>query len=145
MTHNFKKDLTVELLSYIEKDTGNPFPYIGCRKLLREDKEAYEGLIPDLDMYFYDIASHCGGVKKILDWSEEKIIEAQKKFSKSFFDVHAEYTPLKPQITESNTPDLYFKMISYEKMRQRLLELLTLLLSEREQSNESANVQKDAY
>ena len=130
MEFNSTEELASALLHAYEEDLGKPFPYQGARKLRQEGGEVYEGFIPDLNMYFYNIASHCGGVKKILKWPKEKLQEAQEKLNQSFFDRHARYKPLEPLVTGANPPDLYACLMQHERMRIGLLKLLSRLLSE---------------
>jgi hypothetical protein len=122
-------ELRDELL-HLYEEAHHPFPYAGCRKLLRETGKRYEGLIPDLDLYFSDIASYCGGVKRVLQWPQEKIQEARRKLSPSFWDRYPEYQPLEQMVTQQSTPDLYADMALYERMRLCLLDLLSRLLKE---------------
>ncbi len=130
MEFNSTEELVGKLLHTYKEYLVKPFPYQGALKLRREGGEAYEGLIPDMDMYFYDIASHCGGVKKMLKWPKEKLHQAREKFGQSFFDKYAQYKPLEPLITEANTPDLYACLMQHEQMRVSLLKLLSQLLHE---------------
>jgi len=135
MTQSIDRDQVAELVRTCREDLGNPFPYTGCRKLLHGKGISYEGLIPDLDLYFYEIASHCGGIKNILKWSQERLLAAQTQLSKSFFERHPEYQPLEPMITKEDTPDLYSHLMAHEKVRRMLLELLNQLLSEDNRCN----------
>jgi hypothetical protein len=119
-----------DLLHTYEEEFRMPFPYADCRKLRREGGDRYEGLIPDLDMYFSDIAGYCSWGKRILKWPKEKVLEVRERLSKSFFEKHPQYKPLEAMITESNTPSLYTRLIACEKLRLKLLEILTRLLTE---------------
>ncbi|MDQ3254788.1 MAG: YxiJ-like family protein [Acidobacteriota bacterium] len=130
MKHVDSSELVSELSSLYQTDSRNPFPYAGCRKLLRAGGGNYEDLIPDLNTYFYNIASHSGGVKKILKWPKERLLEARKKLEKSFFEVYPEYKPLEIMITKSDTPDLYEALALHERARMKLLDLLSQLLKE---------------
>lgn len=123
-------ELATELLSLYKEEYRGPFPYTDSRKLVSEDAERYQDLVPDLNVYFYQIASHCNGVKKVLKWQRERLLESQTWLAKSFFEAFPKYKPLESLITESNTPDLYSRMILCEKLRAKLLDLLSRLLSE---------------
>lgn len=120
-----------KLLRLYEEDCQHAFPYSDSRKLMREDSERYDNLIAHLDLYFYEIASHCGGVKKILKWPTERLLDSQDRLRRSFFERHPEYSLLESSITESNTPELHAMLVKHETMRNHLLRLLSLLLVER--------------
>src|SRR5437667_8833317 len=64
--------LVGELLAREQRLRG-PLPYADCRNLLARAGEGYEGFGPDLATYFSDIASHCGGVKRILGWPDSEL------------------------------------------------------------------------
>lgn len=74
-----------------EEDCQRPFPYADSRKLRQEDTDRYDNLIAHLVLYFYEISSHCGGVKKILKWPNERLLKSLERLRKSFFDRHPEY------------------------------------------------------
>ncbi len=112
------------------KESCRPFPYAGCRTLIRDAGKAYEGLIPDLDLYFSDIAGYCSWGRAILKWPKKKLSEAGDKLDKSFFEKHPHYQSLQPAVSETGTPDLYESLKLYEKMRGNLLNLFSELLSE---------------
>ncbi len=86
-------------------------------------------LIPDLDLYLSDLAGYASWGKKILDWPKEKMMEAQAKLAKTFFELHPQYLSLAPLITETKTPALASQMALYEKLRIEILDLLSGLLS----------------
>ena len=124
MTTDKSNKLASDLLNLYEEFCRTPFPYADSRKLLREETVQYEGLIPDLDMYFYNIASHCGGVKRIFKWPKSQALKAMENLSCSFFEKHPQYKALQAMITLTNTPDLFAKFELYERARALLLELL---------------------
>lgn len=121
------QEMIRELQSSYQEACGVSFPYDGSRHLLQEVGGSYEDLIPDLDMYFSTIAGYCSWGERILKWPPEKIVEAQNRIAVSFFEKHPQYKPFEVAITESETPDLFAQMASYERMRTRLLELLDRL------------------
>lgn len=120
-----------ELLRFYEGECQRPFPYADSRKLIKEDSVRYDNLIAHLDLYFYEIASHCGGVKKILEWPVERLLDSQERLRNSFFERYPEYKLLESSITESNTPELHATLLQHESMRKDLVDLLSLLLAER--------------
>ena len=110
-----------------EEGFRGQFPYTDCRKLLSIDTKLYEGLIPDLDLYFSDIAGYCSNVKRISKWSDERLREARKTLGRSFFEKHKRYEPLKLKITKANTPQLYERLTLSDQLRIKLLELLSFI------------------
>jgi hypothetical protein len=124
------QEIARALMCLYEESCQTPFPYEDSRKLLREEKGQYEGLIPSLDFYFSTIAGYCSWGKRILKWNEEKIKEAKDLLGKSFFEKYPQYKPLEQMVTEANTPALYKELVAYETMRLNLLRLLSLLASQ---------------
>ncbi len=100
------------------------FPYDDIRELFRKAGNAYEGFIPDLDLYFSTIAGYCSWGKRILNWKAEQRQKALAYASQSFFDRHAEYKPLLPFIEES---ELRTQLDLTDEMRTTLVRLLTSL------------------
>jgi YxiJ-like protein len=127
MNNEANEQLIDAILRRLEEKRQHPFPYDGCRKILRESDNRYENLIPDLDIYFSDIAGYCSWGKKILDWPKEKIQEAKERLEEDFFEKYPKYKPLEPMLTETNVPDLHAELALYETMRTKLLQLLTRL------------------
>jgi hypothetical protein len=132
MSNKSVKELIQDLQAHYREASNIRFPYEGSRNLLRQAAGNYEGLVPDLDMYFSTIAGYCSWGEKILNWPQEKILEAQNRIAVTFFAKHPQYKPLEAAITESDTPDLFAVMASHEKMRRSLLELFDRLNVERE-------------
>jgi len=128
MQHKVVEDMISELLHLFEEACRTPFPYADSRTLLSQDEERYENLIAHLDLYFSDIASHSGGVRRLLKWSNKMLLESQQKLRNSFFEKYPQYKALETLVTESTTPDLYAKLVIYEKMRTNLLILLSRCL-----------------
>lgn len=118
-----------ELLKLYHEDRGKPFPYSDAKKLRKHSGEAYEGLIPDLDLFSSEIAGYCSWGKGILKWSRDKVAEAQQTIGRSFFDRFPQYKPLEPLITQENVPDLYASLRLHEEVRVMLLDLFTQMSS----------------
>ncbi|MGH9753622.1 MAG: YxiJ family protein [Blastocatellia bacterium] len=131
MTPQTVKESADELRRIFKEELGEPFPYEDCRRVMEEAGMKDAALIPDLDLYHSDLAGYASWGKKILDWPRERILEAQAKLAKSFFDLHPKYLPLAPLITEIKTPYLASQMALYEKLRIEMLDLLSGLLSDK--------------
>lgn len=109
-------------------DFLRPFPYQDSRKILAESESDF---IPSLDMYFSEIAGYCSWGKRVLSWSSEKNIEAQKRLKLSFFQKHPKFARLKLKINDNETPKLYNQMLVYELMRLTLIDILSEIETER--------------
>ncbi|MEJ7712466.1 MAG: YxiJ family protein [Pyrinomonadaceae bacterium] len=129
MKHKTVDELLAELLDLSEREFHGPFPYADCWKLISKEVKRYEDLTADLNTYFYYITSHSSGVKNILKWPRERILESQKWLAKSLFERFPKYKPLELLINEFNTPDLYTRMALCERMRTQLLDLFSNLLT----------------
>ena len=123
--------LAVELERAYKERLLHPFPYADVRKLAQGQELQFEGLIPDLDMHFYGIASPCGAARKLLKLPRETLLEVRQRLERSFFERHPEYEVLRERITAANTRYLYQEMIDHEEVRAKLLELLSELLTEK--------------
>ena len=115
------------LQSLYKTDLLNPFPYDDCRKLLADNSDEFEDLIPCLDLYFSDIAGYCSWGKRSLFWADEKIEEIRHQLQNSFFRQFPKFNLLKPAINEENTPKLFSQLLIHELMRLTLLDILSEL------------------
>jgi hypothetical protein len=129
--------LASELAQFYEQNCRKPFPYQGCRALLKGTDKRMEGFIPDLDLFFGSIAGYANGAKKLLKWDTEKVKQAQRMLRGSFFEKHPEYKELEARITPADTPDLYADMAHYEEMRTKVLRLLSMLAKHESDSSQS--------
>lgn len=121
--------LADELRRAYEDALRGPFPYAECRALVRSMEGSYEGFVPDLDMYFYGIASACNGARKLLNAAPGELHTLQQRLSRSFFEQHPEYCALESRLTKVDSPRLYQELALHEDLRGKLLELLDLLRS----------------
>jgi hypothetical protein len=124
------KEAADELRRLYEKELRKPFPYEDCKRVMEESGMKGTVLIPDLDIYWSDLAGYASLGKKILNWPRGKMLEARARMEKSFFELHPKYLSLAPLITEMKTPDLTSRMALYEKLRVEMIDLLSRLLSE---------------
>ena len=128
MNRERSEELAAEVKRLYEEEARLPFPYDGCRTLLEGNEDEFEGFIPNLDLYFMDIAGYCSSSTAILKWPEDKVREAQSRICLTFFELYPQYGVLKNFISESAAPDLYEDLMLYEEMRSKLLELFSRLL-----------------
>lgn len=106
-----------------QQNCRGPFPYGDIRRVRQKAGASYDGLIPDLDLYFSTIAGYCSWGKRILGWDTEKRHEALTYASRGFFDRHPEYKSLLPFIKEES--ELNKQLDNIEQMRTALVRLLT--------------------
>jgi hypothetical protein len=121
----------IKILRQLFDEAHSPFPYEGCRFLLKSGNSDYQHFVFDLDLYFSELAGYSSLGKKILKWSDEKVADVKNKLSKTFFEKHPEYKPLEEIISKNSTPDLYDQLELYENIRQTLMKLLYILASGR--------------
>jgi hypothetical protein len=112
-----------ERITLLFQEACRPFPYAGCRKLYALVGEEAKNLIPDLDLYFSDLAGYCSRGSRIVKMSARETSHAKKTASKSFFEIHPKYNSLRVFITETGTPDLFRELDLYEQMRVALLQI----------------------
>lgn len=117
------------LQSLYKTDLLNPFPYNDCRKLLADNSDGFEDLIPCFDLYFSDIAGYCSWGKRSLFWTDEKTEEIRNQLQDSFFRQFPKFNALKTAINEENTPKLYSQLLIHELMRLFLLDILSEIVS----------------
>jgi hypothetical protein len=120
-------DLASLLTRRYREELLKPFPYEDCFKILDETGHRFEALIPDLDMYFYDIASPCSAAKRLICLPIEERTTLQKRLQGSFYEKHPEYQEIEFRITPVKTPYLYAHMAVHEEIRVEILRLLFLL------------------
>ena len=124
MKNEIKEKLRI-LQELYKSDFLRPFPHQDCRKILSRNVNGFEDLIPCLDVYFSDVAGFCSRAKRISSWSFEENESAEGKMKKSFFDRFPQFSNLKPEITEKETPQLYNQLLIYDLMRLTLFDVLS--------------------
>jgi len=100
-----------------------PFPYEGCRAVLTLSLGEFEGLIPDLDMFFSRIAGYASVVIKVDSWPASRFSRAEADLANSFFEEHPEYELLERDITDDLAPDLAEQLRFFEQLRVEILKL----------------------
>ena len=101
----------------------SPFPYEGCRAVLALWPGEFDGLIPDLDMFFFRIAGYASAVSKVDSWPASRFSQARADLANSFFEEHPEYELLQRDITDELAPDLAEQLRFYEHLRAEILKL----------------------
>lgn len=127
----FAEKLIAEIIR-MNMEKPKSFPYAGCRFVLEGDEEEFEFFIPDLDLWSMNIAGYCSQGMRILRWPQEKLIEAQSRMIRGFYDGHPKYRRIQPFINESDTPDLYEYLDTYERMRRKLISVFSCLQEDNE-------------
>ena len=118
------KELARKLGDLLKKDMGNAFPYSDCRKASGLAGIRPGDLIPDLDLYFSELAGYCSWDGRILKWLPEKIATVKVRLSKTFFERYPQYRALQSVISEAETPDLMRDLALHEEMRNTLTTVL---------------------
>jgi hypothetical protein len=124
------QDLAKGLAYLLKKDMEKPFPYSDCRKAAALVGLRPGDVIPDLDVYFSELAGYCSWDGRILKWPPQKIATVRKQISKPFFERHAQYRVLQRVISEAETPDLVRDLALHEEMRNTLIAVLEQLQRE---------------
>ena len=130
-SHLEAESIAEKVKQLYDEECRGPFPYDDCRWLRREFQEITDDLIPDLDMWFFNIFGYASHGKRLIDLSEEDVLRARGLLSLSFFDKHPEHAWLKMHITTSLTPELHERLDLAERSRTALLHLLDLMLSQK--------------
>jgi hypothetical protein len=100
------------------------FPYKDCIWLANHLHLPSEELIPDLDLYFGDIAGYSSSASRLLSRSYAELQTAEKILAKDFFQRFPELEVVRHHIGSEHTPDLFLRMDIAEGLRLALLQLL---------------------
>jgi len=130
VTGAMSNDIFATILSLYQDDLRNPFPYTDCRKIRSLAGVKLEDLIPDLDMYFADLAGYCSRGNRIARMSPQEFLNLKEAASQSFFEKHPQYQSIRALITEKDTPDLFKDLDLHERMRFALLEIFELHIAD---------------
>lgn len=113
-----------EAIQTLAESANSPFPYEGCRTVMARNSGEYEGLIPDLDLYFSTIAGYASAASRISSWDANRLQRARNDLACSFFELHPEYELLTREIDDDIAPDLAEQLRFHEELRTRLLALV---------------------
>ena len=139
----YSSEILIDQVLALSKNLGGPFPYEDCRILFAQLKETaggrsgkrYGDLIPDLDAYFYLVASHSSGAAKLMGWSGSELTISQTLLKNSFFQSHPKYRDMEWMINEINTPKLYPMLMVSNELRTMLQKLISDLVEESKRVN----------
>jgi hypothetical protein len=123
-------DLMNQLAELRESDAG-PFPYPGCRRLTAAAGGRCEGLISDLDFYLNEFAGYRSWGRKILSWSDDKLVAVEKRLGESFFERFSAYFELKPLIAATEAADVRHALHVADRTREVLQQLLPIVRGNR--------------
>ena len=107
-----------------------PFPYEDCRWLAAHENQPAEDLIPELDMYFSNVAGYSSSASRLGERSRNALRTARETLAKDFFETYPALERYKSLITPGNTPKLYEQMRVTEQLRLGLLDVLGTLSTE---------------
>ena len=99
------------------------FPYEDCH-WLRNNTAAGEELIPDLDIYFSDIAGFSSSASRLAERHIEQLEAYWPSMQLNFFEKFPQHKPLQEKINETDTPTLARELRSAEIVRLELLPLI---------------------
>ncbi len=91
-------------IAQLYREYTHPFPYEGCRAVITKFGQAFEDLIPDLDLFFYDVWSYTGSTEWLMNLTPEEAKMMQRKLKFSFFEEHPQYKVAESFITADNNP-----------------------------------------
>jgi uncharacterized protein YjiS (DUF1127 family) len=124
MSYGMIGDVVAEL-DALGNSEVRPFPYEACR-LVQRDAPQCAALIPDLDAYFSELAGYRSWGRRILSWSEEKVVDVRQRLDMSFGERFPAYRDL--QISSPDRSELWKALDTAERTRILLLALLDQLL-----------------
>ena len=113
-----------------ETSFNGPFPYQDCRQLCELLPASQESLIPALDWYFGVVAGCGSRASRLNSRPASELKAAEQLLSKGFFEYFPEFENYRPLIDEERTPDLHRRLVSVEKLRLGLLDLVRQLCLE---------------
>jgi hypothetical protein len=103
------------------------FPYADCRWLASHEGQPVEDLIPELDMYFSNIAGYSSSASRLGERPASVLRKARKTLALNFFETYPSCERYSGLITSEKTPKLYEQMRIAEQLRLELLEILELV------------------
>ena len=108
-----------------------PFPYKDCRWLANELQKPIEDLIPELDLYFGDIAGYGSRATRLGRRSCEELKRAQEILSKDLYQRFPDLEAYRCLVNSEHTPELHSLMEVAEKLRLALLQFVPEILKEK--------------
>jgi len=139
----YTNQILADQIRHLSEKLEGPFPYEDCDKVLAQLREklgpkiakCYQDLIPDLDAYFYLVASHSSGVEFVVEWQTSELVGSQLLLKKSFYQTHTRYREIEWMINEINTPKLHMRLTVCDELRVMLQKLMLDLVEEMKRVN----------
>ena len=119
-----------EILNTAKSEAQTAFPYGDCQKLALKAGVDYQGLVSALDTYFYDVWSPANGIKKLSQKPAPWLVDLKTSLEQSFFATHPEYAFLEAIINQDDMPDLYRRLVIYDRLRKQLIVFLSALVNQ---------------
>jgi hypothetical protein len=101
-----------------------PFPYDDCFFLADSSGIPREDLIPELDMYFSEIAGYSSSATRLLSRSSVDLETARKTLKRGFFQRFPDLHWIQERINERDTPILFKQLKVAEELRSMLIQVL---------------------
>jgi hypothetical protein len=108
-----------------------PFPYADCHRL-QEHVAHGEYLIPDLDIYFAEIAGYGSSASRLKQRDKKQLHDSLKYLRMTFFEKHPEHRHLKEKINNRDTPELERYLRVTNTVRLEILPIIERLANEDE-------------
>jgi hypothetical protein len=118
----------IELEELYKSRLRGRFPYDDCFWLAKQAAIKSADLIPELDVYFADIAGFCSSASRLDKRPTEQLKWGKKALKLNFFESHSDLAHIQVFITPDQTPKLYEEMKYTEQARLELLSLLDTLV-----------------
>lgn len=119
----------------IEKTTQaelyGPFPYADCHQL-QEHVTHREYLIPDLDIYFAEVAGYGSSASRLEQREKQQLHDSLKYLRMTFFEKHPEHRHLEEKIDSGDTPELERRLRATNTVRLEILPIIERLVNEDE-------------
>jgi hypothetical protein len=117
----------LELEDFYKSRLLGRFPYSDCYWIAQNAPIKSEGLIPELDWYFANIAGYCSSASRLGNRPKGELQKAKKSLALSFFETFPRLAHIERLITPNQTPKLLERIEHSEQARLALLELLDSL------------------
>ncbi len=118
-------NLAEQIESLEKSGFGGPFPYKDCSLISHLCGVETAELIPELDLFFGDIAGWSSSATRLDQGPIQELLKAQSWLSKGgFFERRPHLAVCRDAITPEETPDLFRPMHVAEELRISLMLLL---------------------
>jgi hypothetical protein len=119
-------NLPEQIESLYKSGFGGPFPYKDCFLVSDRCGVARGELIPELDLFFGDIAGYASSATTLDQRPSQELLKARSWLSRGdFFERYPRLAVCRDSIAAEEMPDLWRHMKVAEELRTSLLHLLS--------------------